>query len=589
MQNISTLLKHKVKQALLDAFKDLPVENEELLQPEVEQSTNPQFGHYQCNNALKLAKALKTSPRDVAQKIIAHFNTKAPNGSSMVDKVEIAGAGFINFTLDTNFLAREADHLLRDPYLGAPRPEKRQRVIVDFSSPNVAKEMHVGHLRSTVIGDALARLFEFLGHDVLRLNHVGDWGTQFGMLITYMHDEVPDVLKGEKPAELSMLMHWYKQSKIRFDADPEFKKRAQNQVVLLQGGDLESLKAWQMICAISRKGFQEIYDILDVKLVERGESFYNPYLKPLIDDLTNKGLITISDGAKCIFMEGFLTPEGEPLPMIVQKADGGYNYDATDLASLRYRIEVEKADRAIYVIDAGQSLHCRMFFKAAELAGYLDPKKVRVDHVAFGVVLGQDGKKFKTRSGETEKLIDLLNEATLRAEKIIEERLPDISKSEKSELAQALGIGAVKYSDLSGHRQKDYVFSYDRMLKFEGNTAAFLLYAYVRVQGIKRKVGKDIDAVIEKNHIQLEHPAEIALALHLRQFGETLDAIVNELLPNRLTEYLYLLADKFNAFFRDCRVEGTPEENSRLMLCEATARVLRQGLEILGLRTVERM
>ncbi len=589
MHNISTILKRKVKHALLAAFKDACAGNEELLHPEVEQSTNLQFGHYQCNNALKLAKALKTSPRDAAAKIIAHFDTKTSDGSAMVEKVEVAGAGFINFTLDTNFLSREIDQVLRDPFLGVARPEKRQRVIVDFSSPNVAKEMHVGHLRSTIIGDALARLYEFLGHDVLRLNHVGDWGTQFGMLITYMQDEAPAVLKGEAPAELSMLMHWYKQSKLRFDADPEFKKRAQQQVVLLQNGDAASLKAWQMICAISRKGFQEIYDILDVKLVERGESFYNPYLKPLIDDLTKKGLITISDGAKCIFMDGFVTQEGDPLPMIVQKADGGYNYDTTDLASLRYRIEVEKGEQLIYVIDAGQSLHCRMLFKAAELAGYLDPKKQRAVHVAFGVVLGADGKKFKTRSGETEKLIDLLNEAVERAEKIIEERLPDASKEEKIELAKALGIGAVKYSDLSCHRQKDYVFSYDRMLKFEGNTAAFLLYAYVRVQGIKRKVGKEVDSVQEKSHIALEHPAEIVLALHLRQFGETLEMIENELLPNRLTEYLYLLAEKFNAFFRDCRVEGSPQEESRLLLCEVSAQILKQGLQILGLRTVERM
>ncbi|MBI2743818.1 MAG: arginine--tRNA ligase [Chlamydiales bacterium] len=592
MENISSRLKEKIGAALKSAFasalSSLP-DGEQLLTPEVEQSTNAQFGHYQCNNALKLAKALKTSPREVAQKILSHFNTKLEDGSPMVEKAEIAGAGFINFTLDPAFLSKEADQMLRDSSLGVPHPPVKKRVVIDFSSPNVAKEMHVGHLRSTIIGDSLARLFEFLGHDVLRLNHIGDWGTQFGMLIVYMKDEVPAVLKGEQPAELSMLMDWYKKSKIRFDADPDFKKRAQQQVVLLQSGDPDSLKAWKMICAISRKGFQEIYDLLDVKLIERGESFYNPYLKPLVDDLTQKGLITISDGAKCIFMDGFLTSEGEPLPMIVQKADGGYNYDTTDLASIKYRIEVEKADRLIYVIDSGQGLHCRMFFKAAELAGYLDPKKVQADHVAFGVVLGADGKKFKTRSGETEKLIDLLREAIERAEKIIEERLPEISKEEKDALASALGIGAVKYSDLSCHRLKDYVFSYDRMLKFEGNTAAFLLYAYVRVQGIKRKVGKEIEKVVKNSRISLSHPSEIALALHLRQFGETLEMIERELLPNRLTEYLYSLADKFNAFFRDCRVEGTPEEDSRLLLCEASARILKTGLNILGLQTVERM
>jgi arginyl-tRNA synthetase len=585
MQNISTRLKERVSDALKAAFHG----NEELLIPEVEQSSNLQFGHYQCNNALKLAKALKISPRDAAQKILAHFNSKLPDGSAFVEKAEIAGAGFINFTINTKFLSDETDQMLRDPRLGAPELAVKKRIIVEFSSPNVAKELHVGHLRSTIIGDALARLFEFLGHDVLRLNHIGDWGTQFGMLITYMKEEAPRVLTGEESTDLSKLMTWYRASKVKFDADSDFKKRAQQQVVQLQSGDPAALKAWKLICDVSRKGFQEIYDLLDVKITERGESFYNPYLKPLIEDLTQKGLITISDGAKCIFMDGFVTQEGDPLPMIVQKADGGYNYDTTDLASLRYRVEVDKADRILYVIDAGQSLHCRMFFKAGELAGYLDPKKVEADHVAFGVVLGADGKKFKTRSGETEKLIDLLEEAIQRAEKIIEERLPDISQEEKNSLAKALGIGAVKYSDLSCHRQKDYMFSYDRMLKFEGNTAAFLLYAYVRVQGIKRKVAKDIDAVVRSAHIQLSHPSEILLALHLRQFGETLEMIERELLPNRLTEYLYGLAEKFNAFFRDCRVEGTPEEDSRLLLCEASARVLRQGLNILGLHTVERM
>jgi arginyl-tRNA synthetase len=581
-KTIALRLREKVQEALLAAF------SQDIL-PEVEQSTNLQFGHYQCNNALKLAKELKVPPREVANKILSHIDPKQKDGSPFIAKMEIAGAGFINFTLDPHFLAHEVKLALLDSHLGASRPEKVKRVIVEFSSPNVAKELHVGHLRSTIIGDALARLFEFLGHDVLRLNHIGDWGTQFGMLITFMKEEAPDVLKGEKESDTSQLMSWYRQSKVRFDQDPDFKKRAQQQVVLLQGGDPAALKAWKIICDISRKSFQQIYDLLDVKINERGESFYNPYLKPLIDDLTKKGLITVSDGAKCIFMEGFVTAEGTPLPMIVQKSDGGFNYDTTDLAALRYRVEVDKADRILYVIDAGQALHCKMFFKAAELAGYLDPKKVEVDHVAFGVVLGADGKKFKTRSGDTEKLIDLLTEAVDRAKVIIDERLPELSEEEKQKLAETLGIGAVKYSDLSCHRVKDYLFSYDRMLKFEGNTAAFLLYAYVRVHGIKRKVGKEIEPLFKTTTIELEHPSEILLALHLRQFGEALEMIERELLPNRLTEYLYTLAEKFNAFFRDCRVEGSPQQDSRLLLCELTARILQTGLSVLGLKTTERM
>ena len=334
-------------------------------------------------------------------------------------------------------------------------------------------------------------------------------------------------------------MQWYRESKKRFDEDPEFKKRAQLHVVKLQSGDPEAKTAWQAICEISRKAFQEIYALLDVQIQERGESFYNPYLADVVKELDQKGLITISDGAKCIFIEGFVTREGTPLPMIVQKSDGGYNYDTTDMAAMRHRIRVEKADRIIILTDAGQSLHFAMLAKAAEAAGYLDPAKVRFDHVPFGVVLGPDGKKFKTRSGETEKLIDLLLEAVAQAKKIMHERLPDLSEQELHRSAQILGIDAIKYADLSCHRIKDYVFSYERMLKFEGNTAAFLLYAYVRIQGIKRKVGKEISEVMKRAKVDLEHPMEIDLALHLRQFGEVLDAMANDLLPNRLCDYLY--------------------------------------------------
>ena len=329
--------------------------------------------------------------------------------------------------------------------------------------------------------------------------------------------------------------------------------------------------------------------MLDVRIIERGESFYNPYLAERVSDLESKGLITISDGAKCVFLEGFQTRDGMPLPMIVQKSDGGYNYDTTDVAALWHRIFIEKADRIVVVTDAGQSLHFAMLFKVAEKAGYINPDKVRVDHVPFGLVLGQDGKKFKTRSGETEKLIDLLLEAVRQAEIIMHERLPELAPEEIALLARTLGIDAVKYADLACNRAKDYVFSYERMLKFEGNTAAFLLYAYVRIQGIKRKVGKSIEEVIKTSTIALEHPSEIGLALHLCQFGETLEMMSRDLLPNRLTDYLYNLAEKFNAFFRDCRVEGSPQENSRLLLAEASARVLEKGLTILGLKTLDRM
>jgi arginyl-tRNA synthetase len=582
---MDTLL-HTVQQQVATALrKAFPDAEEALCVPDVSVSTQPQFGHYQCNNALKLGKALKTNPRAAAQQIVAALG----DGKPLLKQIEIAGPGFINLTLDNVFLSQGIDQLLQDNHLGVPRLKKRERIIVEFSSPNIAKEMHVGHLRSTIIGDCLARVFEFLGYDVLRLNHVGDWGTQFGMLISFMKEVAPAVLIGKEKADLPTLMHWYKESKKRFDADPEFKKQAQLEVVKLQGGDPDSLRAWGMICEISRIAYQQIYDLLDVKIVERGESFYNPMLPGVIADLEKKGIITVSDGAKCIFLEGFVNREGEPLPMIVQKSDGGYNYDTTDLAAIRHRIEVEKVNRIIIATDAGQSLHFQMLFKAAEKAGYLDPSRVRVDHVPFGVVLGADGKKFKTRSGETEKLIDLLYEAVKQAKAILHERIPDLSSNQLDEMAKILGIDAVKYSDLSCHRTSDYVFSYERMLKFEGNTAAFMLYAYVRIEGIKRKVGKDPEAILKTGHVSVNHPSEIALAVHLLQFGEVLAVVADELLPNRLTDYLYTLAEKFHAFFRDCRVEGSPEETSRLLLSEATSRILRQGLHLLGLQVLTRM
>ena len=583
MQNIITDLLKKTSDAIRLAFSDA-ITDPKLLESEVTPSTQAKFGHYQCNSALKIGKALNISPRAAAEKIAAHLDR-----SEMISDVEIAGPGFINITLKASFLASQMEALLRDDRLGVPLPERKQKVVVEFSSPNIAKELHVGHLRSTIIGDAIARLFEFLGHDVLRLNHIGDWGTQFGMLIAYMQQNVPEVLKGDVQTDLVQLMHWYKESKKCFDQDPEFKKRSQLQVVKLQGGDPEALAAWKTICEISRKAFQEIYALLDIKTNERGESFYNPYLATVIKELEDKGLITISDGAKCVFLDGFITREGTPLPMIVQKSDGGYNYDTTDMAAMRHRVQVEKADRIIILTDAGQSLHFAMLAKAAEKAGYLDPSKVRFDHVPFGVVLGPDGKKFKTRSGETEKLIDLILEAVDHAKKILQERMPDLSPQELDLYANILGIDAIKYADLSCHRIKDYLFSYDRMLKFEGNTAAFLLYAYVRINGIKRKVGKEISDVMKRAHIALSDPAEIDLALHLRRFGEVLDSMANDLLPNRLCEYLYELAEKFNAFFRDCRVEGSPQEESRLLLCDATSKVMEKGLHLLGLKTLDRM
>ena len=581
MKTLLRSLQERFSLAIARAFRELPEET-----ADVAPCNQEGFGHYQCNSALRLAKVLKKSPRDVAQAIKEALDEETLQMSS---HIEIAGPGFINFTLSPQFLSRETEALLRDAYLGAPRTNVPQKVIVEFSSPNIAKELHVGHLRSTIIGDCLARLFEFMGEDVLRLNHVGDWGTQFGMLIAYMQEFEKEALREGERFDLPALMGWYRKAKELFDRDPDFKKRSQLEVIRLQSGEEEAKRIWHSICIVSRRGFQEIYDLLNVHIQERGESFYNPFLKEVVDELDRAHLITLSEGAKCVFLDGFVNREGDPLPLMVQKSDGGYNYDTTDMAALRYRIFQDRADRIIIVTDAGQSLHFQLVFKAGEKAGWVKNHKPRLDHVAFGLVLGPDGKKFKTRSGETEKLMDLLTEAIDRARAIIRERLPDCSPEDLELLSKTIGIGALKYADLSSHRTKDYTFSYDRMLRFEGNTAVFLLYAYVRIVGIKRKTHVDMDQVMASQRLVLSHPAEISLGLHLRRFGEVLEEMMRDLLPNRLTDYLYELAEKFNAFFRDCRVEGAPEEGSRLLLCEATARVLRQGLHILGLNTVERM
>lgn len=583
MKSILNYLTELLHEAAIQAYPEL--QSQELgAQTEITPSTQEKFGHYQYNSAMKLAKALKLNSRQVAENVVAHLKDQ-----NYIAKTEIAGPGFVNITLKTEAISEGVNFLLRDAHLGIDLPNPQQRIIIDFSSPNVAKEMHVGHLRSTIIGDCLARLFEFLGYDVLRINHLGDRGTSFGMLIAYLQEEAPEVLTGTQTTDLTHLVNWYKASKKRFDEDPHFKKRAQLEVVALQEGHPTSQKGWQIICDISRKAYQEIYDLLEVKIIERAESFYHPMLAEIVQDLENKGLVEISDGAKCIFLEGFKNREGEMLPLMVQKSDGGYNYDTTDMAAIYQRIYEEKGDRLIYVTDAGQGTHFQMIFQAAEKAGYLNPKKVRVDHVPFGLVLGPDGKKFRTRSGETERLIDLLQAAIEHADKILQDRNPEMNKEARKELAHALGIGAIKYADLSSHRFSDYTFSYDRMLRFDGNTAAFLMYSYVRVAGIKRFMKVDPQSILKDTQIHLEHPSEIDLGLHLLRFHEALELVANDLLPHRLTDYLYTLAEKFNAFFRDCRVEGSPQQNERLLLCEATARVLKQGLTILGVPIVEKM
>lgn len=556
--------------------------------PVVGGASNPKFGDYQSNVALALAKPLGQSPRAIADQILEHLAV-----DDLCEAPTIAGPGFINLTLLPAFLAAQLQQMQSDPRLGIEPIANPQRVIVDFSSPNIAKEMHVGHLRSTIIGDCIARILEFQGHDVLRLNHIGDWGTQFGMLITYLSEVHPAALTTSEALDLGDLVAFYKKAKQRFDEDEAFQAQSRQAVVQLQQGDPEATQAWQLLCEQSRCEFEKIYRDLDIELTERGESFYNPLLAEVITDLDKAGLLETDQGAKCVFLEGFTNKQGNPQPLIVQKSDGGFNYATTDLAALRHRITAESAQRIIYVTDAGQANHFAQVFQVAERAGWT-PETVQVVHVPFGLVQGEDGKKLKTRSGETVRLRDLLDEAVSRAQADIKARLADEDRTEAPEfiahVAQVIGLGAVKYADLSQNRTSNYVFSYDKMLALQGNTAPYMVYAYVRVQGISRKGNIDFSQLGDTS-LTIAEPSELTLAKHLLQMQDILSEVAADLLPNRLCQYLFELSQKFNQFYDQCPVLNAeePARTSRLVLSDLTARTLKLGLSLLGIEVLERM
>ncbi|MEM8628830.1 MAG: arginine--tRNA ligase [Chlamydiota bacterium] len=577
MSPLSRLFKEKISEAL----RQIGIEDSEDL-IEIAPCLREELGHHQTNIAFRIAKSLGKAPLELARALEEKLCLQ-----NIAQSVQVTPPGFINVTWDQSFLAENLQALLADPMLGIS-PPKKERIVVEFSSPNIAKELHVGHLRSTIIGESLARLLEFQGHDVLRLNHIGDWGTQFGMLIAYIFSYKEQEWNSAS-LTLERLMEWYREAKRCFDEDEEFRKKGQKAVVALQGGDPAYRAVWEQICAISRTAFEEIYSLLGVEIQERGESFYQPEMPAMVEELERRGVVELSGGAKCIFVPGFTNREGEPMPFMVQKSDGGYTYDTTDLAALRQRVEVEKADRIIVVTDSGQALHFQLLFGAAVKAGYYSREKVRMDHVTFGLVLGENRKKFKTRSGDTEKLVDLLNQAVEKAHLLVREKSPNLPEKEQAFLARVLGISSVKYADLASQRQKDYVFSYARMLRFEGNTAIFLLYSYVRMLGIQRNISTDPKTLLRSNMPHVEHPSEVALCLHLLRFADIIAFISSNLEPHHLCEYLYQLAEKFNAFFRDCRVKGASEQNGRLCLVEAARQVLEKGLCILGIPIIERM
>jgi arginyl-tRNA synthetase len=539
---------------------------------------------FQANGALALGKQLGRPPVKVAKEVLA-----AADLDDVCSVVEISGPGFINLTLSDAFVAAQAAVLSADPRLGVEAVAQPATIVIDYSSPNVAKEMHVGHLRSTLIGDALARVLGFVGHTVLRENHVGDWGTPFGMLIEHLLD----VDGADKAESFSVrdLNEFYAAARRQFDSDPSFVERSRRRVVLLQSGDPETMRLWRIFVAESMRHAAEVYELLGVLLTPEdtvGESFYNPWLSVVVDELDAKGLLVENEGAECVFPEGFTNRQGEPLPLIVRKSDGGYGYPATDLACVRDRTARLGADRLVYVVGAEQSLHLRLVFAVAALAGYLPDASAAV-HVSFGMVVGADGKKLASRSGEPHRLIDLLTEAVERASAALTERGSDLPPERQAAVAHALGIGAVKYADLSTERLRDYVFDYDRMLAAEGNTGPYLQYAHARIRSIFRRA--EVDPPAPGVPPRLDEPQERALALQLLRFAGAVEATIETYSPSKLCSYLFDLATTFTGFYEACRVLVDDEavRTSRLGLCDLTARVLEQGLALLGMEAPERM
>ncbi|EDS5615221.1 arginine--tRNA ligase [Salmonella enterica subsp. enterica serovar Saintpaul] len=576
--NIQALLSEKVSQAMIAAGAPADCE------PQVRQSAKVQFGDYQANGMMAVAKKLGMAPRQLAEQVLTHLDL-----SGIASKVEIAGPGFINIFLEPAFLAEQVQQALASERLGVSQPT-RQTIVVDYSAPNVAKEMHVGHLRSTIIGDAAVRTLEFLGHHVIRANHVGDWGTQFGMLIAWLEKQ-----QQENAGDMALadLEGFYRDAKKHYDEDEAFAERARNYVVKLQSGDTYFREMWRKLVDITMTQNQITYDRLNVTLTRddvMGESLYNPMLPGIVADLKAKGLAVESEGATVVFLDEFKNKEGDPMGVIIQKKDGGYLYTTTDIACAKYRYETLHADRVLYYIDSRQHQHLMQAWTIVRKAGYV-PDSVPLEHHMFGMMLGKDGKPFKTRAGGTVKLADLLDEALERARRLVAEKNPDMSADELEKLANAVGIGAVKYADLSKNRTTDYIFDWDNMLAFEGNTAPYMQYAYTRVLSVFRKADID-EQVLASAPVIISEDREAQLAARLLQFEETLTVVAREGTPHVMCAYLYDVAGLFSGFYEHCPIlsaENDAVRNSRLKLAQLTAKTLKLGLDTLGIETVERM
>ncbi|MDQ2191697.1 MULTISPECIES: arginine--tRNA ligase [unclassified Vibrio] len=577
--NIQALINDKVSQALEAA--GAPAGSPAA----VRQSAKAQFGDYQANGIMGVAKQLGTNPREFAQKVLDVLDL-----DGIASKTEIAGPGFINIFLSEAFLAKQADIALADEYLGVTK-EAQKTIVADYSAPNVAKEMHVGHLRSTIIGDAVVRTLEFLGHKVIRANHIGDWGTQFGMLIANL-ERVQQESGNEVSMELSDLEAFYRESKKLYDEDEVFAAKARNYVVKLQSGDEFCAQMWKKLVDITMIQNQRNYDRLNVSLTRddvMGESMYNDMLPGIVADLKEKGLAQEDDGAQVVFLEEYKNKDGEPMGVIIQKRDGGFLYTTTDIACAKYRYETLGADRVLYFIDSRQHQHLMQAWTIVRKAGYV-PDEVTLEHHAFGMMLGKDGRPFKTRAGGTVRLADLLDEAQERAAKLIESKNPDLDAAEKANIANTVAMAAVKYADLSKHRTTDYVFDWDNMLAFEGNTAPYMQYAYTRVASIFAKAGVSMDNLT--GEIKVTQEKEKALIAKLLQFEEAVQAVAREGQPHIMCSYLFELAGQFSSFYEACPILVAEDESvkqSRLKLAALTAKTIKQGLSLLGIDTLERM
>ena len=576
--NIQSILSEKIKQAMIAAGADAQCE------ALVRQSGKVQFGDYQANGIMPAAKKLGLNPREFAQSVLDKADLQ-----DIAEKTEIAGPGFINIFLKNTWLAENINRAVQDPKLGVHNPEK-QTVVVDYSSPNVAKEMHVGHLRSTIIGDAVVRTLEFLGNHVIRANHVGDWGTQFGMLIAYL-----EKMENEHASEmeLSDLEAFYRAAKKHYDEDPVFAEKARNYVVKLQSGDEYCRTMWQKLVKITMQQNQHNYDRLNVTLTDKdvmGESLYNPMLPGIVEDLKKQGLAVEDDGALVVYLDEFKNKDGDPMGVIVQKKDGGFLYTTTDIAAAKYRYETLKAHRALVFSDTRQSQHMQQAWLITRKAGYV-PDSFQLEHKNFGMMLGKDGKPFKTRSGDTVKLADLLDEAIERAGVLISQKSTALSEQEKANVIEAVGIGSVKYADLSKNRTTDYVFDWDNMLSFEGNTAPYMQYAYTRIRSIFNRSQIALSEV-EQAQLSITDEKERALAIKLLQFEEAVQVVGKDGTPHVLCAYLYELAGVFSSFYEHCPILNNDDQQvklSRLKLALLTERTLKQGLDLLGIKTVEKM